>query len=357
MFNILLFIEKHKIPYFYSEDRIHLITHQPNDLQQTRNKQERFIVGNNDYLIEVKNVSKKIKGRQILDSISFKIAPGRIMGFLGPNGAGKTTMLKLLTGLMFPTSGEIKICGHDIQKSFEQAACNLGTIIENPEFYNYMSGLNNLQIFADMSRLSISKNELMQTLATTGLKGAEQQKVKGYSLGMRQRLGVANATIHRPKVLILDEPMNGLDPEGMKEFRNLMKNFIHNGNSIIISSHLLSELQEIVNDIIIVNRGRQIYTGTMTDFLSKSNNIVHIEVGGDVLLAEKILQEKGYQVNNQLNSLEISINQNDRDPRAEIAKLLVENNIPLIGLKLTHYSLEDSFLNTINSDNQKRANQ
>ncbi|WP_239326813.1 ABC transporter ATP-binding protein [Snodgrassella gandavensis] len=312
-------------------------------------------MGNTDYLIEVKNVSKKIKGRQILDNISFKIAPGRIMGFIGPNGAGKTTMLKMLTGLMFPTSGEIKICGHDIQQDYEQAAFNLGTIIENPEFYNYMSGFNNLQVFADMSRQSISKNEIIQSLASTGLKGAEQQKVKGYSLGMRQRLGVANATIHQPKVLILDEPMNGLDPEGMKDFRNLMKNFVRNGNSIIISSHLLAELQEIVNDIFIVNRGRQIYAGTMTDFLGKSNNIVHVEVGGDILVAEKILQQKGYQVTNQLNSLEIAINQNDHDPRAEIAKLLLENNIPLIGLKLTHYSLEDSFLNSINSDNQKKG--
>lgn len=314
-------------------------------------------MGNTDYLIEVTNVSKKIKNRQILDNISFKIAPGRIMGFIGPNGAGKTTMLKMLTGLMFPSSGEIKICGHNIQQDHEQAAFNLGTIIENPEFYNYMSGFNNLQVFADMSRQPISKNKIMHTLATTGLKGAEHQKVKGYSLGMRQRLGVANATIHQPKVLILDEPMNGLDPEGMKDFRNLMKNFIRNGNSIIISSHLLSELQEIVNDIIIVNHGRQIYTGTMADFLSKSNNLISIEVDGDVLLAEKILQQNGYQITNQLNSLEITINQNDHDPRAKIAKLLVENNIPLIGLKLTHYSLEDSFLDTINSDNQKRVNQ
>lgn len=310
-------------------------------------------MGNVRYLIKVKNVSKEIKGRKILDNISFKLASGRIMGFIGPNGAGKTTMLKMLTGLMIPTSGEIKICGHDIQKDYEQAAFNLGTIIENPEFYNYMSGYNNLHIFADMSRLSISNGKLMQTLSKTGLKGAEHQKVKGYSLGMRQRLGVANATIHQPKVLILDEPMNGLDPEGMKYFRNLMKNFVRNGNSIIISSHLLSELQEIVNDIFIVNHGKQIYAGSINDFLGKTNNIIHIEVGGNVLQAEKILKQHGFQVTNQLNNLEIAITQTDYDPRAEISKLLVENNIPLIGLKLTHHSLENSFLHIIHNDNQK----
>lgn len=310
-------------------------------------------MSNTDYLIEVNQVSKKISGRQILENISFKIAPGRIMGFIGPNGAGKTTMLKMLTGLMFPNSGEIKICGYDIQKDFEKAAFNLGTIIENPEFYNYMSGFRNLQIFANMSRRAITNEEIMQTLAHTGLKGAEKKKVKGFSLGMRQRLGVANATIHQPKVLILDEPMNGLDPEGIKDFRSLMKDFVRDGNSIIISSHLLSELQEIVNDIFIINRGKQIYAGSIHDFLGKSNNIIHLEVGGNILQAEEILQQHGYQVNNQLNSLEIMINQSEEDPRAQIAKLLIEHNIPLLSIKLTQSSLEESFLSIIYNDNQK----
>lgn len=310
-------------------------------------------MSNTDYLIEVNQVSKKISGRQILENISFKIAPGRIMGFIGPNGAGKTTMLKMLTGLMFPNSGEIKICGYDIQKDFEKAAFNLGTIIENPEFYNYMSGFRNLQIFANMSRRAITNEEIMQTLAHTGLKGAEKKKVKGFSLGMRQRLGVANATIHQPKVLILDEPMNGLDPEGIKDFRSLMKDFVRDGNSIIISSHLLSELQEIVNDIFIINRGKKIYAGSIHDFLGKSNNIIHLEVGGNILQAEEILQQHGYQVNNQLNSLEILINQSEEDPRAQIAKLLIEHNIPLLSIKLTQSSLEESFLSIIHNDNQK----
>lgn len=310
-------------------------------------------MSNTDYLIEVNQVSKKISGRQILENISFKIAPGRIMGFIGPNGAGKTTMLKILTGLMFPNSGEIKICGYDIQKDFEKAAFNLGTIIENPEFYNYMSGFRNLQIFANMSRRAITNEEIMQTLAHTGLKGAEKKKVKGFSLGMRQRLGVANAIIHQPKVLILDEPMNGLDPEGIKDFRSLMKDFVRDGNSIIISSHLLSELQEIVNDIFIINRGKQIYAGSIHDFLGKSNNIIHLEVGGNILQAEEILQQHGYQVNNQLNSLEIMINQSEEDPRAQIAKLLIEHNIPLLSIKLTQSSLEESFLSIIHNDNQK----
>lgn len=310
-------------------------------------------MSNTDYLIEVNQVSKEISGRHILENISFKIAPGRIMGFIGPNGAGKTTMLKMLTGLMFPNSGEIKICGYDIQKDFEKAAFNLGTIIENPEFYNYMSGFRNLQIFANMSRRAITNEEIMQTLAHTGLKGAEKKKVKGFSLGMRQRLGVANATIHQPKVLILDEPMNGLDPEGIKDFRSLMKDFVRDGNSIIISSHLLSELQEIVNDIFIINRGKQIYAGSIHDFLGKSNNIIHLEVGGNILQAEEILQQHGYQVNNQLNSLEIMINQSEEDPRAQIAKLLIEHNIPLLSIKLTQSSLEESFLSIIHNDNQK----
>ncbi|BDR55631.1 ABC transporter ATP-binding protein [Xylocopilactobacillus apis] len=310
---------------------------------------------NTNYLVEVNNVSKKIHNNQILNDISFKVAPGRILGFLGPNGAGKTTLLRIITGLMHQTSGSVQVCGHDTKKNFEKAAFNIGTIIESPEFYNYMTGLQNLRIFADMSRKDISNEELMQDLANTGLKGAEKKKVKGYSLGMRQRLGVANATMHNPKVLLLDEPMNGLDPQGMKDFRDLMKNFVQQGNSIIISSHILSEIQDVVNDLFIINKGQKIYEGKMSDFLSRTDSVIYVEVGSDVQHAEALLIDKGYHVTNKLNRLEVSINEEDGDQRAEIARILVTNDVPLLGLQLSHSSLEDSFLNTITADNQQKG--
>lgn len=310
---------------------------------------------NNNYLIEVNNVSKKIHGKQILNDISFRVAPGHILGFLGPNGAGKTTLLRIITGLMHQSSGNIKICGFDTKNQYEKAAFELGTIIESPEFYNHLSGLKNLRIFADMSRKKITNDELIQNMGETGLAGSEHKKVKGYSLGMRQRLGVVNATMHNPKVLLLDEPMNGLDPEGMKDFRVLMQNFVKKGNSIIISSHILSELQEVVTDLFIINKGEEIYNGTMSDFLNRNEKIIKVEVGGEINAAEEMLRKNGYQVTNKLNRLEIVSDNNEDDQRSEIARILVENGVPLLSLQLAHSSLEESFLKSITSDNLKKG--
>lgn len=306
------------------------------------------------YLIEVNHISKKIHQHQILNDLSFKVAPGRILGFLGPNGAGKTSLLRIITGLARQSDGNIEVCGFDTVREYEKAAYNIGTIIESPEFYNYMTGFENLRIFSDMSRKKISNDEIIQKLADVGLKGAEHKKVKSYSLGMRQRLGVANATIHSPKVLVLDEPMNGLDPQGNKEFRDLMKDFVNEGNSIIISSHILSEIQDIVNDLFIINKGKKVYEGLMSDFLNQSNEVIYVEVKGDLIVAEQLLKDNGYQVTNKLNRLEI-IGTAEHDLRPEIAKLLVNNEIDLLGLELSHKSLEDSFLNTILADNAKKG--
>ncbi|BDR57876.1 ABC transporter ATP-binding protein [Xylocopilactobacillus apicola] len=310
---------------------------------------------NTNYLVEVNHVSKQIQGHQILKDLSFKVAPGRVMGFLGPNGAGKTTLLRIITGLMHQSDGNVEICGYDTIRDFEKAVFNVGTIIESPEFYNYLTGLENLRIFADMSRKNITNDELKQDLIETGLADAQDKKVKGYSLGMRQRLGVANATLHHPKILILDEPMNGLDPKGMKDFRELMKKFVKQGNSIIISSHILSEIQDIVNDLFIINKGEKIYEGTMSEFLNRSNSIIYVEVADDITRAEEILTRNGYQVTNNLNRLEITVNANETDQRPEIARLLVNNEIALLGLNLSHSSLEDSFLDSITADNEKKG--
>lgn len=307
-----------------------------------------------EYLVEVNHISKKIHGQTILNDISFKVAPGRILGFLGPNGAGKTTLLRIMTGLMHQNSGEIKICHKDIQHEYEAAIYNVGTIIESPEFYNYMTGLQNLRIFADMSRKKVSNKELMEDLANNGLSGAENKKVKGYSLGMRQRLGIANATLHHPKVLLLDEPMNGLDPKGMKEMRSLMQNFVKQGNSIIISSHILAELQEMVNDLFIINHGTKVYEGTISDLLSETASVIYLEIKGDIAPVVTLLNEHGYQAQNKLNRIEVAIDNQLPDQRPEIVKLLVENGVSLLSIQLSHNSLEESFLNTILVDNQNR---
>lgn len=307
-----------------------------------------------EYLIEVEHITKKIHGNLILNDISCKVAPGRILGFLGPNGAGKTTLLRIITGLMHQSSGEVRICGKDNRREYEAAAYNMGTIIESPEFYNYMTGLQNLRIFADMSRKKITNEELLQDLADNGLSGAEKKKVKGYSLGMRQRLGVTNATLHHPRVLLLDEPMNGLDPKGMKDFRTLMKDFVKKGNSIIISSHILSELQEIVNDLFIINHGNQVYEGTMSDFLNQTASIINIEVKGKIDPVVDLLNQNGYQAASKVNRIEVAIDDQLPDQRPEIAKLLVENGVSLLSLQLSSSSLEESFLKTILSNNQNQ---
>ncbi|WP_430534687.1 ABC transporter ATP-binding protein [Listeria rocourtiae] len=214
-------------------------------------------------VLEINHLVKQIGAKPIIKDISFSVNEGEIFGLLGPNGAGKTTIIRSIVKLINKTSGDIKILGKDIDADYTDAIQQVGAIVENPEFYPYMTGLQNLEAFASMSRSKISNERIDEIIQLVHLEKAINNKVKTYSLGMRQRLGVAQALIHEPKLLIFDEPTNGLDPEGMKEFRLQMKALASQGVSVLVSSHLLTEMEQLCDRFAIIERGELTHIADM----------------------------------------------------------------------------------------------
>ena len=207
-------------------------------------------------LLKIENLTKKFNGRTILDNISLEAYAGEVFGFLGPNGAGKTTTIKIITGLLDADSGNVQINGFNVRKQFEKALSNIGAIVENPELYGYMSGLQNLRQFKRL-RSGITEDRIMEAARFVGLENRLKDKVKRYSLGMKQRLGVAQAILNHPKLLVLDEPTNGLDPAGIKELRGILKKLAHEkGTAVFVSSHMLSEMEMMCDRVGIISEGQ-----------------------------------------------------------------------------------------------------
>lgn len=214
-------------------------------------------------ILEFSKVSKKIGKATLIDDLSFDIGRGEIVGLLGPNGAGKTTTIRMMTGLFTPTEGDIRICGHNIRTNFNEAIVHLGAIIENPEFYPYMTGRENLKQFMRMMD-TVTAERFQTVVQLVGLEDALDKKVKAYSLGMRQRLGIAQALLHKPALLILDEPTNGLDPAGIHEMRDYLRKItVEEGVSILISSHLLSEIEQLCSRVVVIQNGRLVTMQTI----------------------------------------------------------------------------------------------
>ena len=224
--------------------------------------------------LSVKNLTKTIGKRKIIKDISFELKSGEVFGFLGPNGAGKTTTIRMLVGLIKPTSGTIKICGYDVKKDFSKAMERLGCIVENPELYPYLTGWENLQFFARMLK-GVDNKRIEDIVKLVGLKDRIHDKVKTYSLGMRQRLGIAQALLSKPKVLILDEPTNGLDPSGIREMRQFIRFLAkEEGLSVLVSSHLLSEIQLLCDRVSIILSGKIIHTESVQSLLTAQEKII-----------------------------------------------------------------------------------
>ncbi len=222
-------------------------------------------------VLQIKNLSKNVGKKSIVRNINFEVNQGEVFGLLGPNGAGKTTIIRAIVSLISRTSGTVLINGIDVSVDFKGTISEVGAIIENPEFYMYMSGWANLQQFARMSRKSISEERMKEIVARVKLTDAIQQKVKTYSLGMRQRLGLAQALVHQPAILILDEPTNGLDPQGMAEFRDIIREVSAQGTAVLISSHLLSEIQQITDRFAIIEKGELTHIETMSDLMNEAH--------------------------------------------------------------------------------------
>ncbi len=209
-------------------------------------------------IVELKGLSKTIGKKKIIDNLNLQLFPGQITGFLGPNGAGKTTTIRMMAGLMKPSSGEVIVEGQTLTDHFEETMSKVGVIVENPEMYKYMSGWKNLLHFARMNK-SITKERITEVVNQVGMQNRIHEKVSSYSLGMRQRLGLAQALLHRPKFLILDEPTNGLDPAGIREFRTYLRKIaVEDGVSVFVSSHLLTEIELMCDRIAIIQNGQLI---------------------------------------------------------------------------------------------------
>ncbi|WP_419881001.1 ABC transporter ATP-binding protein [Peribacillus sp. B-H-3] len=250
--------------------------------------------------LSVKNLTKTIGKHEIIKGVSFQLLKGEVFGFLGPNGAGKTTTIRMLVGLIKPTSGSIEICGYNVKKQFTKAMEQMGCIVENPELYPYLSGWDNLLHFARMLP-GIGEERIREVTELVELTDRIQDKVKTYSLGMRQRLGIAQALLNSPKILILDEPTNGLDPAGIREMRQFIRDLAKKeGLSVLVSSHLLSEIQLLCDRVAIISHGEIIKEDTVGNLLhaqEKMNwRLIPQEKGKEVLekLTEVTDTEDGY---------------------------------------------------------------
>ena len=288
-------------------------------------------------VLELKNVSKKLGKKIAVNNVSLEILEGEIFGFVGPNGAGKTTLIKTMLGLYKPTSGEIYIDSHNIKTEFEDALDNVGAIIENPEMYGYLTGRENLNIYARMQK-NINKNEIEKIIKLVKLENRIDDKVKTYSLGMRQRLGIAQALVAKPKLLVLDEPTNGLDPLGIKELREMLKHISKEKNiAVFISSHILSEIELMCDKIAIIDNGNLLEIKDIKEF---KTNLFRISFKVDnVNKAKEIFEELNPICKDNYILLNLK---NEEIPL--INKELVKNNINVYEIKKEKKSLEDEFI-------------
>lgn len=284
-------------------------------------------------ILECSNVKKKFGKKEVLQDISFEINKGDILAFIGPNGSGKTTTIKLILGLQSITSGTILINGYNIKTEFSSAIKKVGAIVENPDSYMYLSGYENLLLISRLYK-NVTKDDLDKIIKSVGLESRINDLVSKYSLGMRQRLGIAKALIMKPNLLILDEPTNGLDPEGIKELRTLLKQLASEDMAILISSHNLSELENFCNKICIISKGKVIEKIDSKE-LYQSNNEYTFEVSSTEEIDFKNLISK------DKNSFVINIK---KDEINDIIQILINKNIKIYEIKSNKLSLEDAFL-------------
>lgn len=294
-------------------------------------------------VLSVRGLTKFYGNRCVVNNVSFDVMPGEIFGFLGPNGCGKTTTIKMILGLITVHSGTAAVCGHDVRGEFEQAAAHFGGIIENPEMYKYMTGRQNLECYAAMYD-NVTRERIDEVTALVGLTDRINDKVSKYSLGMRQRLGVAQAMLCHPALLVLDEPTNGLDPAGIKDFRELMVRLAREENvAVFISSHLLSELELFCDKVAIVDNGTVVSVKSMSDIHSVSEESIAIRriTVDNPLRAADILKEANYNCAAEGNV--ITFTADDAKLKAAV-RLIALADIGITEVTTDRKTLEDEFL-------------
>lgn len=294
-------------------------------------------------VINVKNLSKHFGEIRAVQDLSFSVEKGSVYGFLGQNGAGKSTTIRVLLSLVRPSAGEISVFGLDLSRHRQQILRRTGAIIEKPDLYKYLTAFENLRLFATMSGIRPGRKKLMDQLALVGLAERADSKVKTFSQGMKQRLGIAVALIHDPELVILDEPVNGLDPQGIADIRNLVRHLSRDrGKTILISSHLLSEIEQVADTMLIIDKGRKVVEGKKDLLLNPERTDVELETP-DVEKAAKCIQASAWG-SSLLKTVENKIIlQVKRDEMPRLIRELAAMDMDIISIRPKH-TLEDYFL-------------
>lgn len=284
-------------------------------------------------ILECKGLYKSFGKKEILHDVSFTINEGDILAFIGPNGSGKTSTIKLILGLQGIDKGKVVINGNDIERNFVKAIECVGAIVENPDIYMYLTGYQNLKMIAKYYK-NISDKRINEIVKLVGLENRINDKVSKYSLGMRQRLGIARALLHEPNLLILDEPTNGLDPEGIKDLRILLKKLAKKGMAVLISSHNLAELESFCNKVCVIDNGKIIDTSDVKDFKKDADKYLFI-----VSSTENIKEKNIYDITS--NSFAFN---GKKEDVAKLIRKLVKDKIDIYEVRLVELTLEEAFL-------------
>ncbi|PFA61914.1 ABC transporter ATP-binding protein [Bacillus sp. AFS015896] len=296
-------------------------------------------------VIETYNLSKKYDKKIIIDQINLQVPQGSIFGLLGPNGAGKTTLIKMLLGLSTPSSGEIKLFGESIQKNKIPLLGKIGAFIDTPSAFEHLNGVENLKYICKLR--GISYKQIDKSLKSVGLKDVGKSKVKHYSLGMKQRLGIATALLDSPSLLVLDEPTNGLDPNGILEIRNLIQRLQNTGHTVFISSHQLSEIEKIATHIAIIESGNLRFQGTMNELMRNNSTIISIH-SDDTGECIHLLKSMSYQVSINKHLIEVRGSESDIPI---ITNLMLSNRVSLKGINIRQQTLETSYFSKLKNIN------
>lgn len=294
----------------------------------------------NEYVIQTNHLTKRFKGRKVVNDVNLEIKKGEIYGFLGPNGAGKTTTIRMLLGLMKPTYGSIRIFNQDLKKNKMSILKKVGSLVESPSYYGHLTAKENLEALRKI--LNVPKERISEVLEIVRLTNEANRPVKGFSLGMKQRLGIAASLLGNPELLILDEPTNGLDPSGIQEMRELIKSLPEKyGVTIIVSSHLLSEIDQMATQVGIISKGSLIFQDSIEVLRQRANPFIKL-MTNDNEIAFKTLLTKGIQVQQQDEYL--LLEQPDNTIVAQAVSTLVHERISVYRVEEQKMSLEEIFL-------------
>ena len=294
-------------------------------------------------VIKVSHLSKQFKNLTAVNDLSFSVNKGDVYGFLGQNGAGKSTTIRMLLTLITPSSGEIELFGMNLKQHRSEILRQVGAVVEKPDVYKYLSAYENVSLFAKLSGIKVSHHLIMNQLEMVGLASRAKDTVKTFSQGMKQRLGIGIALVHNPQLIILDEPTNGLDPQGIADIRNLILRLSKEmGKTIVVSSHLLSEIEQIASRLLIIEKGKKLVEGNANELFDPAQTVVEIETVNNQLTLKKLLESewKNFLQPQRNHSLLIKIH---KDKIPELHKSLVLMDTQVISLQPRH-SLEDYFL-------------